>query len=215
MSTCLFRGPSPQPQGCLASTYPLNLSEGNGAIECSPWGEGPHPSPCSPSQFSDGGVSRTKSQKKTLYPSPLGLFFLKFLLTDFRRGERQTAGRQTQHRPTVPPIRALTDRLSYVPQLGVQPATLAHQDDVATELPSQSLLGAFRLAGDIPFPPLLYFAFYFYLFTVIVQVQLSPFSHHHFPLHHPPPPSTLNPAPLCLCPRVLYVYFAILLSNVF
>ena len=46
----------------------------------------------------------------------------------------------------------------------------------------------------------------FCLFVFIVQVQLSPFSCHHFPLPHPPPPPCLNPTPLCLCLWVLYTY---------
>ena len=41
-------------------------------------------------------------------------------------------------------------------------------------------------------------------FFIVVQGQLSPFSHHHFPQLHPLPPPTLNPSPLWLCPWVLY-----------
>ena len=35
-----------------------------------------------------------------------------------------------------------------------------------------------------------------------VRIQLSPFSHHHFPLLYPLRPFTLNPTPLWLCPWV-------------
>ena len=34
-----------------------------------------------------------------------------------------------------------------------------------------------------------------YFLFIVVQVQLSPFSCHHFPPPHPPPPPTLNPSP--------------------
>ena len=54
------------------------------------------------------------------------------------------------------------------------------------------------------------FYFLLYFFTV-VQIQLSPFSHH-FPLPHSLPPPTLNPSPLWFCPWVLYECFLTTLS---
>ena len=41
-------------------------------------------------------------------------------------------------------------------------------------------------------------------FFIVLQIQLSPFSRCHFSLPHPPPPPTLNPTPVWLCPWVLY-----------
>ena len=45
---------------------------------------------------------------------------------------------------------------------------------------------------------------FFQIFFIVVQVQLSPFSCHHFPPPHPPPPTTLIPILLWLCQWVLY-----------
>ena len=41
-------------------------------------------------------------------------------------------------------------------------------------------------------------------FVIVVQVQLSPFSPHHFLPSHPPPPPILKTILLWLCPWVLY-----------
>ena len=43
-----------------------------------------------------------------------------------------------------------------------------------------------------------------FYFFIVVQVQLSLFSCHHFPLPHPLQLPTLNPSRLWLCPWVLY-----------
>ena len=48
------------------------------------------------------------------------------------------------------------------------------------------------------------FSFFFFFFFTVVQVQLSPFSHHHFPLPHTSLPPSLNPPTHWLCPWVLY-----------
>ena len=51
----------------------------------------------------------------------------------------------------------------------------------------------------------------FFSFLIVVHVQSSPFSYHHFPLPHPSPPPTLNPSPLWLCPLVLFLIFTFIL----
>ena len=43
-----------------------------------------------------------------------------------------------------------------------------------------------------------------HFFFIVVQIQLPPFSYHHFSPPHPLPPPTLHPSPLWLCPWVLY-----------
>ena len=59
----------------------------------------------------------------------------------------------------------------------------------------------------------LFFLILFYLnFFIVVQVQLFPFSCHHFPRHHPHPLPTLNLSPLWLCPWVLYTCSLMTLS---
>ena len=45
---------------------------------------------------------------------------------------------------------------------------------------------------------------FFFIIFINVRIQLPPFSHHHFPLSHTPPPPTLNLTYLWLCPWVLY-----------
>ena len=42
------------------------------------------------------------------------------------------------------------------------------------------------------------------IYFIVVQVHLSPFTCHHFPWPHSPPPPTLNASLLWLCPKVLY-----------
>ena len=44
---------------------------------------------------------------------------------------------------------------------------------------------------------------FIYLFFIVVQVQLSPFSSHHSPLPHPSPPPTLEPTSFAF----VHVYF--------
>ena len=50
----------------------------------------------------------------------------------------------------------------------------------------------------------LHISLFLFLKIIDVRIQLCPLSHHHFPLACPPPPPTLNPTPLWLCPWVLY-----------
>ena len=54
---------------------------------------------------------------------------------------------------------------------------------------------------------------YLFILFIVIRVQLSPFSCHHFPLT--PPPPTLSPSPLWLCPWVLYTCFLITLFLLF
>ena len=46
------------------------------------------------------------------------------------------------------------------------------------------------------------FLFFSFLFFIDVQIQLSPFSYHHFSLPYPRPPPTINPIPPWLHPWV-------------
>ena len=46
--------------------------------------------------------------------------------------------------------------------------------------------------------------FILFYFINYCSSTVSPFSHHHFSLPHPPPPLTLSSTPLWLCPWVLY-----------
>lgn len=73
----------PQPPTQAALPLPvISMGLKVTAIECSLWGDGPHPSPCPPPQFSNGDISmlkrrrsgRRKKKKKALHPSSLGLF---------------------------------------------------------------------------------------------------------------------------------------------
>ena len=46
--------------------------------------------------------------------------------------------------------------------------------------------------------------FFFFLFFIDVRIQLSPFSHHHFPPPYPPPTPTLNTGPHLASPCILH-----------
>ena len=73
--------------------------------------------------------------------------------------------------------------------------------------------GAFSFTRLVNFSVIIFF-FSFLFFSlclkficIIIQVQLSPFSCHHFPPPHSLPPSTLYPAPLWLCSWIpLYMF---------
>ena len=49
-------------------------------------------------------------------------------------------------------------------------------------------------------------------FFIVVRIQLSSLSCHHYPHRHLPPPPTLHPSPLWLCPWVLHTCCLMTLS---